>query len=240
MNKLKPLLLIMCLLLLFQMDTVRAATEANQTVVVHGQINADYVFVYKECDKDSKVVAMLNYGEYINCYALDSNDWLKVKSTKYKGYIQSKYLTLGGLNYKTVNMPKTSGFKSYMYSSSISSWDPAKVKKLAKVGKYGILTVNDRYCIAVGVAVGSHVGQYIDLILANGTVIPCIMCDTKAPKDCDATKFVTRNGCCSEFVVDKVHFDKRARLAGDVSVVSQKWKSPVVKIRVYPYNVLYK
>lgn len=239
MHKLKPILFIMCLLLLSNTGIVRASTE-NQVTITYGQVNHENVSVYKSDSKKSKICGNLHYGDIVTCRSTIDDDWFTIETSTASGYVQSKYITPGGLDYKVTRMPKTSGFKSFMYSSSITSWNPAKVKKLARVGKYGILTVNDRYCVAVGTAVGSRVGQYIDVVLNNGTVLPCIMCDTKDPKDCDTTKLVTRNGCCTEFVVDKLQLDKRARAAGSLSAVSKKWKSPVAEIRVYPYNVLHK
>lgn len=57
--------------------------------------------------------------------------------------------------------------------------------------------------IAVGSRFGTVPGQYIDLILENGIVIPCIMGDLKADEDTDLTHtFTYHSGCCSEFIID--------------------------------------
>ena len=90
---------------------------------------------------------------------------------------QSKYQ-----GYRTIKI-KSSGFKCYTRYTAItrkSSLQYKLQKEYAYTGDYGIRMVDGRFCIAVGTAVTKKMGQYIDVVLENGTVIPCIAADQKA------------------------------------------------------------
>ena len=94
--------------------------------------------------------------------------------------------------------------------------------------------VNGRYCVAIGSHFGCKIGQYFDLILANGEVIPCIMADQKANKHTDSANIITTStNCLSEFIVDRNALNRDAKRDGNISSCCEEWKSHVVKIRVY-------
>lgn len=97
----------------------------------------------------------------------------------------------------------------------------------------GIRMINGRYCIAIGTAFGTRIGQYIDLVLENGTVIHCVMGDTKSDAHTDPEHvFTVASGCCSEFIVETEKLNGVAR-SGDISNAHPEWKSAVSKIMVY-------
>lgn len=145
------------------------------------------------------------------------------------------------LEYKEYKMPSTRGFKSYMSYKAItdrSSMQYKLQKQYAYTGTYGIRQVYGRYCIAVGTFSNSKIGTYVDLILKNETVIPCIISDFKADVHTDSRNMITKhNGCISEFVVDKDNLHKTAKKMGDVSYCNKEWDSPVKTIKVYDKNV---
>ena len=88
--------------------------------------------------------------------------------------------------------------------------------------------------MALGSYFGCEIGDEFDLVLANGTIIPCIMSDEKADMHTDSNNIITKEtNCLSEFVVDKSALDISAKRSGDISSVCQEWSSPVVQIRVY-------
>ena len=98
--------------------------------------------------------------------------------------------------------------------------------------------VNGRYCIAVGSHFTTEIGQYIDLILANGTVIPCVLGDQKSDRHTDDANIVTlANGCASEFIVDVDSLDYMAKICGNISYCKDEWQPPVVQVKVYDKNV---
>lgn len=145
------------------------------------------------------------------------------------------------INYMTYAIPENRGFKSYMDYRAITnkSSQQFQLQKLyANTGDYGIRVVEDRYCIAVGTHFSASIGQYLDLILENGTVIPCVLADVKADIHTDSNNIVTlHNGCVSEFVVDTSSLHNTAKRMGDVSYCCEEWNSPVVEIVVYEQNV---
>lgn len=134
---------------------------------------------------------------------------------------------------------KSHGFKSYTKYTAItrkSSKQYKLQKEFAYTGEYGIRQVNGRFCIAVGTGVTKQMGQYVDVILENGTVIPCIVCDQKADQHTDKRHITTvHNRCVCEFYLGEVL--PEIKYHGDVSYACEEWKSPVCEFRVYPQNV---
>lgn len=144
------------------------------------------------------------------------------------------------IKYKEYTMPSTRGFKSYMSYKAITSTSSPQYKlqsTYAYTGKYGIRQVDDRYCIAIGTFSGASIGTYVDLVLKNGTVIPCIIGDFKANAHTDSRNMMTSNGCVSEFIVDTGSFNTTAKKMGDASYCNDSWKNPVKSIKVYDKNV---
>lgn len=140
--------------------------------------------------------------------------------------------------YKSIPI-KSQGFKSYTKYTAITRKSSLQYKlqrDYAYTGEYGIRQVNGRFCIAVGTAVSKDVGQYIDVVLENGTVIPCIMCDQKADEHTKSDRITTaHNKCVCEFYLGTVLPDIKEH--GDVSYACPEWKSPVCEFRVFYKNV---
>lgn len=141
----------------------------------------------------------------------------------------------------TYPVPENRGFKSYMDYRCITSKSSKQYKLqnlYAKTGDYGIRTVNDRFCIAVGSYFTSDIGQYLDLVLENGTVIQCVLADLKSDAHTDKNNIITmHNGCVSEFVVHTESLDSLAKKMGDISYCNENWKSPVKEVILYNENV---
>ncbi len=57
----------------------------------------------------------------------------------------------------------------------------------------GIATIDDRYLVAMTVTFG-RVGDYVDVILEDGTVIPCILADVKSPNDANCNAYGHEKG----------------------------------------------
>ena len=173
-------------------------------------------------------------------YKKFNDDWAKIVYPDGVAYVSSKYISNEELNYKCYSVPLTSGFKSYMpYTAITSKSSPQyKLQQQCQTGLYGIRVKDERYCVAIGTGFNADVGTYFDLILANGTVIPCIVADIKSDKHTDSSHMVTKeSGCLTEFVVDSGSLNKMAKKMGDISYCSDKWNSRVEKIRVYEKNI---
>ena len=143
------------------------------------------------------------------------------------------------IEYKKVEMPTNSGFKSYMNYKTITIVNSSqyKLQQWAHNDPQGFRLYEGRYCVAVGSGTGARVGQYIDIILENGTHIPGIVGDMKADKDTDPTNMYTSNGCCCEFIVDKDCLVTAVKRSGNCSMAKAEWASPVVNINVLDRNV---
>ena len=145
------------------------------------------------------------------------------------------------INYVSYDVPENSGFKSFMdyrMITDVSSKQYTLQQNYAKTGSYGIRMVSDRFCVALGSYFSADIGQCVDLVLKNGTVIRCIMADLKDDADTDdANITTTANGCMSEFVVDTPELDNSVKLHGNISYCTDEWNSPIVSVKVYNNNI---
>ena len=125
--------------------------------------------------------------------------------------------------------------KSYMSYKNITSRssDQYKLQQMAYTGIYGIRQVNGRFCVAVGSAYTTQIGQYIDLVLEDGTIIPCILGDCKADEHTDSRNILTSDGSLAEFVVDVPSLSKTVRYTGDISTACDDWESMITRIIIY-------
>ena len=121
---------------------------------------------------------------------------------------------------------------SYRNITSKSS-DQYKLQQMAYTGTYGIRQVNGRFCVAVGSAYTTQIGQYIDLVLEDGTIIPCILGDCKADEHTDSRNILTSDGSLAEFVVDVPSLSKTVRYTGDISTACDDWESIITRIIIY-------
>jgi hypothetical protein len=203
-------------------------TTDNVNVRISPDINSDVLEVYR-----------FNYEIE---YAYYNEEWVEILYEDSIAYIYSDYISNEKCEYIEYSMPSNSGFKSYMPYTSITSpsSNQYKLQKYcAYTGNYGIRMVNGRYCVAIGTAFNTSVGTYFDLVLENGTEIPCIVGDIKAETDTESNNIVTaHNGCVSEFIVDLNALNSSAKRDGDISSCCEEWNSPVVAIKIYDINIL--
>ncbi len=134
-------------------------------------------------------------------------------------------------------VPENDGFKSFMDYRKITSVRSAQYKVQHMDDIYtsdnGIRTLKGRYCLAIGTVFDAHVGQLFDIYLENGELIPCVVGDIKADKDTDINNVFSRNGCCSEFIVETENLPKKVQTSGNISNIKEEWESPVYCIDVY-------
>ena len=200
------------------------------------------VNVRNEPSTDSEVLEVYSFNTPIQYYKFN-DEWAKIVYPTGYAYMSLQYISNEKLNYRDYTVPITSGFKSYMPYTAITNKASKqfKLQQMASTGTYGIRTVNNRYCVAIGTAFNAQVGTYFDLILANETVIPCIVSDIKADKHTDKNNMITvSNGCLTEFIVNSNILDRNAKRMGDISYCCDEWNSRVEKIRVYDKNIFEK
>ena len=195
--------------------------------------------VRKEPSLDSEVLEVYLFNTPVS-YSKYNDEWAKIQYNSEIAYMILDYISDKKIDYQDYMAQKTSGFKSYMPYTTITSKSSQqyKLQQMAYTGTYGIRQYDNRYCVAIGTAFNADVGTYFDLILANKTVIPCIVADIKADKHTDSSHMVTKeSGCLTEFVVDNCSLNKMAKKMGDISYCSDKWNSRVEKVRVYEKNI---
>lgn len=121
-------------------------------------------------------------------------------------------------NYEVKNVPndnpKCKSYNiTYMSYTSVTSETSNQYKLLNSDSCYtdtktGIRMVDGRYCIALGSYYTHNVGQKVDLVFKDGTVVNCIIGDCKADIHTDSTNsFHTQDGSVAEFIVDYNYFD---------------------------------
>ena len=152
-------------------------------------------------------------------------------------------LTSKYVSYESYDAPNNSGFKSFMDYRTITNTESQQYKlqqHYAYTGEHGIRMADSRYIVAIGTYFTPDIGQYFDIILENGTVIPCILGDQKADADTDSNNIITKhNGCMSEFIVDSDALNKDVKFYGDMSYCLKDWDSPIKTIKVYNRNIFH-
>ena len=198
------------------------------------------VNVRKEPNTDSEVLDVLNFNKKL-IFTNFNEDWVKIEFGDGEAFVSKKYVSLEKCPSKKYSVPSYSGYKSWMdYQMITLAGSEQKIlqDEYAYTGKYGIRQINGRYCVAVGSHFTTKIGQYFDLILENGEVIPCILADQKADCDTDSDNIFTgHNGCATEFIVDADVLNYYAKRDGDISSCCEEWNSPVETIKIYQKTV---
>ena len=126
------------------------------------------------------------------------------------------------------------GFKTFENTNKITNGKAGWINRISTTNEDGFQIVHDRYLVAVGTHFNMEIGQYFDIVLENGTTIPCIMGDTKADQDTDnGNIFTVHSACATEFIVTQSRLPSSVNAAGDVSKLKPEWESRVAQIVVY-------
>ena len=196
--------------------------------------------VREEPNTDSNILDVLPFNTHIKYYEYN-DEWAEITYDNGQAYISRDYISDEECEFVMYDVPKTRGFKSYMPYTAITNKKSKqyKLQQIASTGAYGIRVVDSRYLVAIGTAFNAEVGTYIDLILEDGFVIPCIVGDVKADKHTDSSNMITlHNGCVSEFLIDSKTLHKSIKKSGDVSSCNENWNGCVRAIVVYSKSAL--
>lgn len=104
--------------------------------------------------------------------------------------------------------------RTYMPYTAVTAVNSAQYALLYGETAYtdettGFRCVDGRYCIAVGSGYCSQIGTKIDLVMEDGSIIPCVMGDAKADIHTDDThRFQKYDGSVAEFIVDYDYFNR--------------------------------
>lgn len=122
-------------------------------------------------------------------------------------------------------------YKCYMdYRTITDTSSPQwQLQQVAYTDTDGLRRVNNRFCIALGSAYGSTIGDKYIVELAAGAQLRCILADQKADCDTNADNTADVNGAVVEFIVDTPSLSSTVRSMGDVSYV-EGFKGKVKRI----------
>ena len=129
--------------------------------------------------------------------------------------------------------PKYTGKKCFESYSSITdkTTKQYELQQIATTDADAFRRINDRYLVSIGTHFNAPCGTDIDIVLENGTIIPCIVGDIKPDEYTDSTNTFTKNNSATEFIVDATK--TAAIISGDVSTIYDEWQSKVKEIVVY-------
>lgn len=142
---------------------------------------------------------------------------------------------------KEFSVPQGSGykgFKTWMDYRTITNRRSKQyqTQRQSVNSPNGFRKYQGRYCVALGSHFGFKIGDKFNLVLKNGTVIPCVMADLKSDQHTDSSHIFTRHSnCMSEFIVDSRALNANVKRMGDCSAIDG-WDSPVVKVLAIDYN----
>lgn len=194
-----------------------------ETLILRGYNYLDYLYLfepnYLAQDEIERVITVITQYEQLQAHLED------IARATIKN-VPSRY--------------NSKDFKSFEPYTAITSKTSPHYKlqhQYAYTGTYGIRMVNGRYCIALGSYFTTTIGQYIDIILENGTVIPCILGDQKSNMHTDDLHIAHPDGSVVEFIIDKKVVDATVLKSGNISNCCEEWKSPVVQVRIYDKNL---
>lgn len=212
--------------------------EIEEEIWVSGYTTAN-LNVRSECNTDSEILTVLpEYSEISFRYIEDNDEWVEYVYNDNTAYLYKSYVE-EGLPY-VVKSATGDTRKSYMDWKKITNKSSLQWKlqhKYAYTESNGVRAVNGRYCIALGSYYTHSIGQYVDVVLENGLVIPCIVGDAKQDIHTLNNHSIGLDGGVVEFIVNTKSLSSIVRTTGDVSYVSEDWKSNVVEIRIYYKNL---
>ena len=231
------------------------ATKALTETLINSRVIREYkaktyytttrVNVRYEPSTDSEILTTLEFNTEIQAckwgYGNSVSEWYRIYIDGDAYYIHSDYLSTEKMSYITYDVVSGISFKSYTDYRCITATSSPQYKlqhSYAYTGTYGIRMVNGRYCVALGSRFGCKIGQYFDVVLENGTVIQCIMCDQKADAHTDSTNTYSLScKCATEFYIDSNSLSSSARQMGDVSYACDEWNSDITQIIVYEEGI---
>jgi hypothetical protein len=208
-----------------------------KTEVVYSK---DITYIYDAPREDANMVGYYMFNNSIEVIPSVDGYYQVEHDDGHTAYIKASDTLKVACGYTEKPIFRNNYFKSFMGHKTFGAKsNQYRLQCVAQTDVNGLRTVNGRYCVALGTYYTSNIGQYFDLVLANGVTIPCVLGDVKADAHTDATNTYTRfNGCMSEFIVDRRWLNPVIKQSGNVSSLFETWDSPIVKVIVYDYDCL--
>lgn len=200
----------------------------------------DVVNVRKKPSKKSKRLGLLLWNDEVT-YRIYNRNWAMISYDGKFAYVSLKYIKNKPFVYEEYDTVRESQ-KSYMDYRKItltsSKQYELETNGYAYTGNHGIRMINGRYLCAIGTYYSDDVGRYVDLVLENGTIIPCILGDIKADKDTDSTnRYTVHDHSVVEFIVDTYSLSSTVIRTGNLNYANEDWNSSIITIRVYDKRI---
>ena len=140
-------------------------------------------------------------------------------------------------NSKTLMRFQEFGYDAWNKQSALSRGSSAYT------GNYCLRMVDDRYLVALGTYYKATIGQYLDIALEDGTIIPCILGDVKSDRDTDENnQYQKYDKSVMEFIVDSPivspnsgkydYFRSMTGIKGNMSDIPM-FNSKIAAVRIY-------
>jgi hypothetical protein len=125
-------------------------------------------------------------------------------------------------NYIVMALPDgiSGKFKTYMDYRTITNRSSKQwqLQQSAVTDADGFRKLNGRYMVALGTYYSSSPGDFFDIELRGGQILPCVIGDIKDNRHTDpSNRYVERLGNIVEFIIDKNVMDRAVLRSGDVS-----------------------
>lgn len=187
----------------------------------------------------SDKLGMMTYNDEVY-YQKINDEWVAFNYDGKVGFLALKYLSDTKLEYNDVMPVYGDTRKSYMDYTKITlkSSPQYKLQLQATTDTNGLRTVNGRYTIALGSYYTTNVGQYLDIVLSNGTVIPCVVGECKQDRHTNENHSIGADGGAIEFIVETNMLNDESRRQGDISYSVDNWNSNVSEVRLYDIDLL--
>jgi hypothetical protein len=112
--------------------------------------------------------------------------------------------------------------KTYMSYTAVTSRNSAQYKLLNSSKAYtdtktGLRMYEGRICIAMGTGYASKIGTKINLVMANGSVVKCVLGDVKSNKHTDSTnRYQAQDGSVAEMIIDRRYFKSTSQYPSEL------------------------
>lgn len=211
--------------------------ESKSHILYSGYTTAP-LNIREEPSMDSEIAGIIPFNVEVE-FTEYNNDWYEMHLNGREVYLYSEYVSTEEIPYisKDVSGDVRKSFMDYSLITSPKSRQYKLQSGKAYTGDDGIRMINGRYLVALGSNFSRDIGQYLDLVLENGTVIPCILGDCKADAYTMNNNSQGLDGSTAEFIIQTSSISKKVKSSGDCSNVDESWNSPVVEIRLYKKNV---
>lgn len=209
-------------------ENKRSSDFTNHTIKLN--TSAFFTTIQKKISDDS-------LDNNINYQAIEEDEVNKDNSVLESDSDENDMSNIYLSNYESYDTPTNCHFKSFMDYRTITD-KTSKQFNMQDNEAYtdvntGLRMVNDRYCIAVGSYYTKTIGKKIDVVLENGTIIPCIFAEAKSDEHTDKlTHRQNPNGSVIEFIVDTSLLDNRVIHSGNIESVDDYFKGEIIEIRV--------